>query len=82
MKDFIFASFFFLILICLQISYFFSLSGRSGIFPQGSTARRKSSFHPRFSIGGPDILGINREVFQLIDAFSYSLCRKSTSSIL
>jgi len=44
----------------------FSFSARGSFFPQGTMSRRKSSFHPRFNVGGPDVFGIQRD-FSKID---------------
>jgi hypothetical protein len=36
-------------------------------------SRRKSSFHPRFGVSGPDFMGIKTEFSKLIDSVSVSL---------
>jgi hypothetical protein len=42
---------------CL-LFFFCSFSTRGNFFSQGPMSRRKSSFHPRFNMVGPDIIGI------------------------
>ena len=48
---------------------FFSFSARGSLFPQGPITRRRSSFHPRFNMGGPEIPGMERDFSEFIDQF-------------
>ena len=43
-----------------------SYSGRTSLL-QGHVGRRKSGFHPRFSNAGPEMIGIERDWWNLSD---------------